>query len=177
MRQTTGRRHGESMRMTQREADKISADLRETLEQRYREQRKHEAEKLKREKQQQARDQRRATVHQIMSDAQQPEDPRGLQVNTAERAFLLRAQSRAVVYRSGWPDFLVELSAEKTIGVEVKLAGDIVRRNQAKMFAALERCGIPVFIWNPARPDVLVPWRKYVVRKKLRLAKTLENQG
>jgi len=29
------------------------------------------------------------------------------------------------------------------------------------MFAALEEAGIEIFIWNPARPMSLVPWRNY----------------
>jgi hypothetical protein len=79
----------------------------------------------------------------------------------SEQAFARRAIDKGdSVYRSGWPDFLVEM-LDKTVAVEVKRDPDRIHPKQRKMFAALERIGVPVLIWNPARPDVLTPWRKY----------------
>jgi hypothetical protein len=86
-------------------------------------------------------------------------------LNDSERAFVERAREKeSKVYRAGWPDFLVEMS-DKTIAVEVKQGSDEVRENQRKMFAALERIGIPVLVWNPASRETLTPWRNYKPEK------------
>ena len=77
----------------------------------------------------------------------------------AERAM----QKRGRVYRNGWPDFLVELP-DRTIGVEVKATGDEISDAQAKMFQALERLAVRVYIWNPKKPSILTPWRKHLER-------------
>jgi hypothetical protein len=85
----------------------------------------------------------------------------GSGLTPAERMFAERAKDKgAALFRHGWPDFIMELP-DKTIGVEVKQGDDGVRRNQARMFAALERLQLPVFVWNPDNPDKLTPWRKY----------------
>lgn len=93
-------------------------------------------------------------------------DETGAQPNEAETAFAKMAQYRGKTpIRNGWPDFLVhdELTGG-TIGVEVKQGSDGVSEAQARMFAALERAGITVMIWDPARPLALQPWRRYYER-------------
>jgi hypothetical protein len=62
------------------------------------------------------------------------------------------------IYRNGWPDFLIDTDDGRTIAVEVKAPTDQVRPAQRRMFAALERLGIPVFVWDPRKPDALTPW-------------------
>lgn len=82
-------------------------------------------------------------------------------VNASEAAFVEKMKEKdAVLYRAGWPDFFVELP-DKTIAVEIKQGSDYVRPNQRRMFAALERVDLPVFVWNPAVPGRLIPWREY----------------
>lgn len=79
----------------------------------------------------------------------------------AEREFLERAMGQgARILRNGWPDFLVERDG-KTFAVEVKRGADDVSDAQARMFAALERSGIKVYVWNPRRPDIAVPWVRF----------------
>lgn len=80
--------------------------------------------------------------------------------NGNEELFRTRAKEKRLrVHRSGWPDFLVEAEGG-TYAVEVKAANDVVRLNQAIMFDALERSGIPVYVWEPKSPGRLTPWRK-----------------
>lgn len=91
--------------------------------------------------------------------------------NATERKFARALGKRAgKCLRAGWPDFLVELDG-KTICVEVKTGRDVVRPNQAKMFAALERGGLRVYVWNPAKPKVLTPWATYSPGKPSRFGK------
>lgn len=79
----------------------------------------------------------------------------------AEREFLARAMGKdARVLRNGWPDFLVERDGE-TFAVEVKRGTDDISGAQARMFEALERAGIKVYVWNPRKPEAAVPWRKF----------------
>jgi hypothetical protein len=86
--------------------------------------------------------------------------------NGTELRFVLQAEEKgAKVFRAGWPDFLIEQDGKATL-VEVKTNSDMIRPNQARMFAALERLGLKVFIWNPARPDRLAHWRRYVAQRK-----------
>lgn len=67
----------------------------------------------------------------------------------------------ALVYRHGWPDFLLDLSG-KPVFIEVKAGSDMISERQGRMFAAIERLlGIYVWVWNPERPSQLTPWRKY----------------
>jgi len=99
----------------------------------------------------------------ILADISKPLDNVG--ENSAESEFASMARDKGgVVFRSGWPDYLLELPG-RTIGVEVKRSSDEIRPNQAKMFAALERAGLHTFIWNPRYRDRLIPWRKYLRRK------------
>lgn len=81
----------------------------------------------------------------------------------SEAAFQKRAKEKGLrCVRAGWPDFLVmDPETGKAYGVEVKSGDDDVRLTQAKMFAALETLGIPVYVWHPGNPR-LVPWRKFV---------------
>jgi hypothetical protein len=90
------------------------------------------------------------------------------QPNEAETAFAQLASNRGKTpVRNGWPDFLVydELSGG-TIGVEVKQGGDPVRPSQARMFAALERAGVTVMVWDPSNPTTLQPWRRHHGRER-----------
>ena len=85
--------------------------------------------------------------------------------NHAEEKFLRVALSKGdELLRSGWPDFML-LRDGKFMGVEVKRGSDRVSPSQAKMFAALERIGLAVFVWNPAMPDMLTKWRAYRPRR------------
>jgi hypothetical protein len=84
--------------------------------------------------------------------------------NAAEKAFLLKAVARKTknveIFRAGWPDYLM-IEDGKIYGVEVKTRPDNVRPRQAKMFTALERAGISVYVWSPEEPNRLLPWRKW----------------
>lgn len=83
-------------------------------------------------------------------------------LGTAEQQFIEKVTKRPCrVYRHGWPDFLVELGDGRTMAIEVKDRGDMIRASQRRMFAALERLRIRVMIWTPERPDRLTPWRKF----------------
>lgn len=90
-------------------------------------------------------------------------------VNEAEGAFGRRAIDRGLtVHRHGWPDFLlVDPSNGETFAVEVKAGGDPVRANQARVFDALEKAGIRVYVWRPEEPSKLVPWRRFTIRQRL----------
>lgn len=82
-------------------------------------------------------------------------------LNWSERQFLQKAVGKSArVLRNGWPDFLVQRDG-KTIAVEVKRGADDLSDTQIRMFDALGLVGIPVYVWNPRRPSVLVPWHKY----------------
>lgn len=84
--------------------------------------------------------------------------------NPTEAQFLQRARSKtAKVFRGGWPDFMIERQG-RWVGVEVKRASDLISMQQARMFAALESAGVPVFVWNPQNPEALTPWRSYYPR-------------
>ncbi len=65
------------------------------------------------------------------------------------------------MHRGGAPDFLCELDG-CVLGVEVKRGEDKISPSQARMFAALERARVPVFVWDPRMPSALVPWRRYM---------------
>lgn len=93
-------------------------------------------------------------------------DCRPAAMNETEREFSRRAKGKGLsVIRSGWPDFLlVDPVTGKTFAVEVKRPADPVRPNQARMFAALDAGGIPVYVWNPALAR-LTPWKDYVMRE------------
>lgn len=93
--------------------------------------------------------------------AEQPAAQAG--VTAGEQDFmeqLVRRRPDAKAYRAGWPDFLVQEDG-KTYGVEVKCGIDDIRDSQRVMFDALERCGIPVYIWHDSAPDKLTPWRSF----------------
>jgi len=62
------------------------------------------------------------------------------------------------------------LEEEKSYAVEVKTTQDLVRKNQEEMFEALEKIGIPVYIWCPSKPDRLIPWRKWNTKSRVRAA-------
>lgn len=84
-----------------------------------------------------------------------------LGANSTELQFVERAmEKRGRTFRHGWPDFLVELP-DKTIGVEVKRDSDAISPRQARMFEALERVGIRIYVWTPHTADRLMPWRSY----------------
>lgn len=110
---------------------------------------------------QERRQRSKETRSRVLRESHLPADK--LTGNEAENAFLTLARAKdSKVFRAGWPDFLVE-DGEKTIGVEVKRGEDQVSEMQAKMFAALGRAGIRVYVWNPRYPNRLIPWRKYLV--------------
>lgn len=91
-------------------------------------------------------------------------------LTAAEREFLERALGRgARVLRNGWPDFLIERDGE-TFAVEVKRGTDDVSDAQARMFEALERAGIRVYVWNPRRPRSATPWTQFRPGRLRRLA-------
>lgn len=52
--------------------------------------------------------------------------------------------------------------------VEVKAGDNNIQANQGAMFAALERAGVRVFVWNPRQPEWLTPWRVYLTDKEMR---------
>jgi hypothetical protein len=96
-------------------------------------------------------------------------------LTTIEQAFCAMAANRGRrVIRNGWPDFLVEdPKTGKTIAVEVKSNVDALSPEQRRMFAALERLGIRVFVWRPKNPRSLSPWSS----KKLRKPREDREQG
>lgn len=82
-------------------------------------------------------------------------------LNLSESIFSQIAEREGkTLTRHGWPDFLVEHNGS-VVAVEVKTGPDRVRENQKRCFAALERGGIAVFVWDPDHPRELTPWRKY----------------
>ena len=84
-------------------------------------------------------------------------------MNKTELAFVGKALSRGKggrVLRDGWPDFLI-VESGAAYAVEVKSSTDILRPSQFEMFCALEELGIKVMVWNPDKPDVLMPFRKW----------------
>lgn len=86
-------------------------------------------------------------------------------LNRSEAEFYSRVKdSHALeVHRNGWPDFLLLQRDGRPCGVEIKLSRyDRLSPSQTRMFAALERCGISVFVWTPDNSDKLIPWRKFV---------------
>lgn len=94
----------------------------------------------------------------------------------AELEFVTSAESRGVtLHRGGNPDFLAE-SDGIVFGVEVKRGEDRISPAQSRMFAALERGGIRVYIWNPAMPDALVPWRSYMSLRRTGAARAQANR-
>lgn len=112
------------------------------------------------------------TLTEILDECDTPEER--FAANGSESVFVVRARSQGgKVFRSGWPDFAVEMPNGKHYAIEVKARGDQVRPAQAKMFSLLGRMGIPVFIWNPRWPTRLTPWRAYVTRA---IAKSKQDQ-
>jgi VRR-NUC domain len=101
-------------------------------------------------------------------DRERRESWSGVDENTltdSERQFVAIADRKGkAVFRAGWPDFfVVDRETGAAIAVETKSSDDDVRPAQARMFAALERhTTIRVMIWQPSRPAVLTPWRKYM---------------
>lgn len=86
-------------------------------------------------------------------------------MNHIESIFAELAQSRGwTAYRDGWPDFML-LRGGKPCFVEVKSIEDRLQPSQIRMFTALERTGITVFVWWANMPEVLLPWKKF---RKLR---------
>jgi hypothetical protein len=97
--------------------------------------------------------------------------------NISESAFASKAKAKGLrIWRAGWPDFLVE-GPDGFFAVEVKKAGDSIRSIQKRMFEALESAGIRVLIFDPAMPDVLIPWRTYHRKRRIRAqAEAVESQ-
>ena len=90
---------------------------------------------------------------------EEPLEPQGL--TPAEFSFFNMCRKRGFrAYRHGWPDFLLE-RPDGIIGVEVKNGSDPISLSQQTTFAALERFGLPVYVWNRDSMDRLIPWRKY----------------
>ena len=89
----------------------------------------------------------------------------GRTLTESEEDFFLRALDRGDVdvLRHGWPDFLLRNRATgKLYGVEVKGGPtERLRQSQRHMFEALERVGIPVYVWTPRDRAKLTPWRKF----------------
>jgi hypothetical protein len=82
-------------------------------------------------------------------------------MNDIESMFAELAQNRGwTAYRSGWPDFLL-IRGGKPCFVEVKSLEDQLMPSQARMFQALERTGVSVFVWWANMPDRLIPWRRF----------------
>jgi hypothetical protein len=84
-------------------------------------------------------------------------------LTASEQRFLLDALRRSPgtkVFRNGWPDFLF-VRNDKAYGVEVKSAGETLRRDQAAMFGAIEAAGVKTYVWSPEQPDTLVFWRRF----------------
>jgi hypothetical protein len=109
------------------------------------------------------RDKLRRERLEALSACSEPFDSLSGLTPSEEQFAAAAAAKHGRTFRGGWPDFLVEFQ-DRTICVEVKMGQDNIRPNQAKMFAALERAGIPVFVWNRRTPDRLIPWRKYIAR-------------
>ena len=95
-----------------------------------------------------------------------PPDPDGRELFGKDAEMFFRywtkSRHRHQLNRGGWPDFLVTSRKDgKVFGVEVKSSCDCLSRGQAKCFAVLEKAGLPVYVWQPTRPSILVPWRKW----------------
>ncbi len=84
--------------------------------------------------------------------------------NCSEKQFVSFAAShRFKVLRNGWPDFFVQDSCTgEFFGVEAKKGETPISVEQQAMFAALEAFGCKVVVWNPSRPQELIPWRTYL---------------
>jgi hypothetical protein len=98
---------------------------------------------------------------------------RRYRVNEREAQFIARVvlkhKSKASVYRSGWPDFLL-VEDGRAYAVEVKQGpNDRIRYRQAVMFEALESSGLRVYVWSPQTADRLTPWRYWLIGKVQRL--------
>lgn len=94
-----------------------------------------------------------------MSDEEQR-----LGLTDAEERFiaaLLERHPKAQWFRHGWPDFLVEEDG-LIFAVEVKHANDPVRPRQARIFEALERAGVSVYVWHTGNPRRLLRWKHFV---------------
>jgi hypothetical protein len=63
------------------------------------------------------------------------------------------------VHRPSWPDFLIE-NEQGCFAVEVKGRGDRCSLAQMKTFDALERAGLPVYLWREIKPDTLERWKR-----------------
>lgn len=85
-------------------------------------------------------------------------------LTTTEEQFIVYARRRSrmtTIHRNGWPDFLLQENG-KSFGVEVKAnALDRLRPSQVAMFEALERTGLPVFVWSSDKRGTLTPWRRW----------------
>lgn len=69
--------------------------------------------------------------------------------NSAEFSFGYQADKLGWnLYRHGWPDFLVEREGE-LFAVEVKQGKDELNERQKATLSALDRAGIPCFVWRP----------------------------
>lgn len=98
--------------------------------------------------------------HEPARDKRKPLPQR---VNRCEGEFLNALAVRgkgARVLRQGWPDFLV-CEAGAWFAVEVKRRSDVISHSQLEMFEALSTLGLTIYVWCNARPDRLVPWRKW----------------
>lgn len=82
-------------------------------------------------------------------------------MNPSESRFTRHCERESIPWlRGGWPDFMCEIEGAPA-AVEVKAGWDTVRPAQAKMHRALEKAGIPVYVWNPKLPGRLIPATKY----------------
>jgi VRR-NUC domain-containing protein len=86
-------------------------------------------------------------------------------VTSAEAAFLAKVMTDGkpdvTVLRAGWPDFLLTRSDGSIVAVEVKCGADVPSAKQRACFAALERVGLKVLVWNPVAPGIFTPWHRY----------------
>lgn len=92
-------------------------------------------------------------------------------------AALIQERGKARIIRAGWPDFLLERKSDgRLFGVEVKSGGDYIRDTQRTCFEALERGGVPVYVWHPREPDKFVLWREFDKTRKLKPKRDFEKE-
>jgi hypothetical protein len=114
---------------------------------------------------------REERVHRALTEPSKVDEK---SLTPAEGAFLLRALKQgSKVLRNGWPDFLVERDGE-VFAVEVKQGPDDLSDAQVRMFAALERVGLKVYVWAPKHSKKAVPWRRFLPNRYRNLAAELK---
>jgi hypothetical protein len=75
---------------------------------------------------------------------------------------MIEKHGGSTLLQAGWPHLLLQRKSDRHLyAVEVKSDKDRVSKSQSLLFAALQRGGVFVFIWNPKRPTTLSKWSDY----------------